>query len=56
MLEGRAEVHTYTAAMCWAACDRLAKIAARLRLDERAAYWRGRADAIHAKWAKHRRD
>jgi len=45
---GRAEVHTYTAAMCWAACDRLAKIAARLRLGERAAYWRTRADAIHA--------
>ena len=49
---GRAEVHTYTAAMCWAACDRLAKIAERLRLDERAAYWRGRADAIHAKVAE----
>ena len=45
---GRAEVHTYTAAMCWAACDRLAKIALRLGLDERAAYWRGRADTIHA--------
>jgi len=45
---GRAEVHTYTAAMCWAACDRLAKIAARLCLDERAAHWRARADAIHA--------
>ncbi|MBP6797292.1 MAG: glycoside hydrolase family 15 protein [Luteimonas sp.] len=45
---GRAEVHTYTAAMCWAACDRLAKIAVRLRLDERATHWRARADAIHA--------
>ncbi|MBO9717343.1 MAG: glycoside hydrolase family 15 protein [Pseudoxanthomonas sp.] len=43
---GRAEVHTYTAAMCWAACDRLAKIAQRLGLDERAGYWRGRADTI----------
>jgi GH15 family glucan-1,4-alpha-glucosidase len=28
---GRTEVHTYTAAMCWAACDRLAKIAVRLQ-------------------------
>ena len=46
---GRAEVHTYTAAMCWAACDRLAKIAARLCLDEREAYWRQRAEAIHAR-------
>ncbi len=45
---GRAEVHTYTAAMCWAACDRLAKIAAHLGLDERAVHWRSRADTIHA--------
>ncbi|WP_202840634.1 glycoside hydrolase family 15 protein [Luteimonas saliphila] len=45
---GRAEVHTYTAAMCWAACDRLAKIAGALALEERAAYWRSRADTIHA--------
>ena len=33
---GRAEVHTYTSVMCWAACDRLAKIAGTLGLDERA--------------------
>ena len=45
---GRAEVHTYTAAMCWAACDRLARIAEQLRLPEREAYWRERADAIRA--------
>ncbi|WP_028919175.1 glycoside hydrolase family 15 protein [Pseudoxanthomonas suwonensis] len=44
----RAEVHTYTAAMCWVACDRLAKIALRLGLEDRAAYWRERADIIHA--------
>ena len=43
---GRAEVHTYTAAMCWAACDRLGKIAIRLGLQERADYWRNRADVI----------
>jgi glycosyl hydrolase family 15/trehalase-like protein len=46
---GRAEVHTYTSVMCWAACDRLAKIAGRLELESRQAYWRGRADAIHAR-------
>ncbi|MCW4454730.1 glycoside hydrolase family 15 protein [Flavobacterium sp. MXW15] len=46
---GRTEVHTYTSAMCWAACDRLAKIAVRLGLDDRAGYWRGRADQIHAR-------
>ncbi|KRG88262.1 glucoamylase [Stenotrophomonas daejeonensis] len=43
---GRTAVHTYTAAMCWAACDRLAKIATRLQLPERATLWRERADAI----------
>ena len=39
-------VHTYSAVMCWAACDRLAKIAERLDLDERAAHWRERADIV----------
>jgi len=43
---GRAEVHTYTAAMCWAACDRLARIAAKLGLEGRSDYWRGRAATI----------
>jgi GH15 family glucan-1,4-alpha-glucosidase len=33
-------VHTYSAAMCWVACDRLAKIAARLGLADRAAQWK----------------
>ncbi len=43
---GRTSVHTYTSAMCWAACDRLSKIATRLQLHERATYWRERADTI----------
>ncbi|MEG2805840.1 glycoside hydrolase family 15 protein [Stenotrophomonas sp.] len=46
---GRTEVHTYTSAMCWAACDRLCKIAVRLGLDDRANHWRARADIIHAR-------
>ena len=46
---GRAEVHTYTAAMCWSACDRLAKIAGLLGREDRVLYWRERADAIHAR-------
>ncbi|HEX7770624.1 MAG TPA: glycoside hydrolase family 15 protein, partial [Dokdonella sp.] len=46
---GRAAVHTYSAAMCWAACDRLAKIALHLRLPERAAFWRARAEQMHAR-------
>ncbi|MGH8054369.1 MAG: glycoside hydrolase family 15 protein [Stenotrophomonas sp.] len=43
---GRTSVHTYTSAMCWAACDRLSKIATRLDLHERATHWRERADTI----------
>ncbi len=45
---GRADVHTYSSVMCWAACDRLAMIADALRLDERSRMWRGRADTIRA--------
>ncbi len=47
-LRGSARVHTFSAVMCWAACDRLARIAAHLGLAERADYWRGHADRIHA--------
>ena len=36
---GRARAHTYSVALCWAACDRLSKIARLLGLDERARYW-----------------
>ena len=43
---GRAEVHTSSAIMCWAACDRLARIAARLGRDERAEHWARRAEEI----------
>ncbi len=45
----RQEVHTYSAVMCWAACDRLANVAERLGKDDRATFWRDRADKIHAK-------
>lgn len=45
-LRTRQEVHTYSAVMCWAGCDRLARIAERLGLNERAAYWRENADAM----------
>lgn len=50
---GRTEVHTYSSVMCWAACDRLAKIAAQLGLRARARHWRGRADTIHADVVAH---
>jgi GH15 family glucan-1,4-alpha-glucosidase len=41
-----AHVHTSSAIMCWAACDRLGKIAAHLKLTKRAKYWRERASII----------
>ncbi|MFA5965684.1 MAG: glycoside hydrolase family 15 protein [Sphingomonas sp.] len=47
-LRTRSHVHTYSAAMCWAACDRLANAAEMLGEAERQAFWRGRADAIRA--------
>jgi len=46
---GRASVHTYSAAMCWAACDRLAHIATELGLDDRARYWHHEAVELHAR-------
>lgn len=39
-------VHTFSAAMCWAGCDRLARIAARLGLLDRVVYWRRHADRM----------
>ncbi len=42
----RQEVHTYSAVMSWAACDRLANVAERLGKPDRAEHWRERADAI----------
>ena len=45
-LRTRQSVHTYSSAMCWAACDRLANAAERLGLAERQALWAGRADTI----------
>ena len=45
----RQEVHTYSAVMCWAACDRLANVAAQLGKRDRARVWTERAEAIRAK-------
>ncbi|HTU12865.1 MAG TPA: glycoside hydrolase family 15 protein [Allosphingosinicella sp.] len=44
----RTSVHTYSAVMSWAACDRLANIAAVLDLPERAEVWRDRAAKVRA--------
>ncbi|MCE4554135.1 glycoside hydrolase family 15 protein [Roseateles cellulosilyticus] len=47
-LRTRARVHTSSSLMCWAACDRLAHIAAVLQMQDRAALWQQRAATIHA--------
>jgi GH15 family glucan-1,4-alpha-glucosidase len=41
------QIHTYSCMICWAACDRLARIARHLQLDERAGVWQARAEEIH---------
>ena len=46
---GREDVHTFSALMCWAGCDRLARIARRLQLAEQAEFWAQRAQVIHAR-------
>ena len=49
----RARVHTFSSVMCWAACDRLARIADRLGLAGRTPAWR--EEAANASSASSRR-
>ncbi len=46
-LRTKAAVHTFPSVMCWAACDRLAKIAAAMEREDRVAFWRENADRMH---------
>jgi len=43
---GRQRLHTFSSVMCWAACDRLAKIAIKLGKADRATYWRATAEEL----------
>lgn len=45
---GRERVHTFSAVMCWAACNHLAKIAHQLDIPDRLEYWQTTAERIHA--------
>jgi GH15 family glucan-1,4-alpha-glucosidase len=45
----RAEIHTHSAVMCWAGCDRLARIAQRLERADRASHWETEAARLHTK-------
>ncbi len=47
-LRTRLNVHTFSSVMCWAGCDRLARIAEHLGLRDRAKKWREKAAAMHA--------
>ncbi|WP_375427226.1 glycoside hydrolase family 15 protein [uncultured Sphingomonas sp.] len=48
-LRTKSAVHTYSAAMCWAACDRLASAARALGMEERRSFWQDRADAMRTR-------
>ena len=59
-LRTRARVHTSSALMCWAACDRLGKIAVTLKQPERASYWSHHAQIMRERilresWSEERR-
>jgi GH15 family glucan-1,4-alpha-glucosidase len=43
---GRARIHTHSAAMCWAGCNRIAAIASHLGIHDRAAHWQQVSDEI----------
>jgi GH15 family glucan-1,4-alpha-glucosidase len=42
----RTRVHSFSSVMCWAGADRLARIASHLKLTERTAFWRDRANQM----------
>lgn len=48
-LRTKSNVHTYSAAMCWAACDRLARVATALGLADRATFWSDRATTMRTR-------
>ena len=49
----RSAVHTFSSVMCWAACDRLARIAHALGFEKRRRHWNRRADRIRRHILQH---
>jgi GH15 family glucan-1,4-alpha-glucosidase len=47
-LRTKAAVHTFPSVMCWAACDRLVKIARAMGREDKAAFWSEHASRMHA--------
>ena len=45
---GISQIHTFSSLMCWAACDRLSKIAQSLGLEDRKAFWVDQAERLRA--------
>jgi GH15 family glucan-1,4-alpha-glucosidase len=45
-LRGKSRRHTFSSVMCWAACDRLARIADHLGMSKSAVHWRARSSRI----------
>jgi len=43
---GFEQVHTFSAAVCWAGCDRLARIGRQLGMPARAMHWQNHADTL----------
>ncbi|MDC0610414.1 glycoside hydrolase family 15 protein [Vibrio sp.] len=52
-LRGSQHIHTFSSIMCWAAADRLAKIAENLNLPGRQEYWRRHAEVMREDIDKH---
>ena len=48
-LRGKRRIHTFSAVMSWAACDRLSRIARVLEMPDRAIYWGEEASTIRAR-------
>lgn len=47
-LRNTERVHTFSSVMCWAACDRLARIAVHLGLEAESRHWEAEAARLHA--------
>jgi GH15 family glucan-1,4-alpha-glucosidase len=59
-LRGQQRPHTFSAVMCWAACDRLARICEHLGVSQRAVRWRTEASRMRERilrrcWSEERR-
>jgi len=48
-LRGTAHVHTFSSLMCWAACDRLARISRWVGKEDKARHWQEHARGMHTR-------